>query len=287
MTLRWRRLGLTLLSLFLISLTIVTQAAGAIGWADLLLRGLQIYQIANISTRDEIALGQQIDREIRAQVQISRNAAAINLVQTIGKELVPVSDRPDLPYTFQVVEDKAINAFATMGGFVYINTGTIAAADNRAQLASVIAHEMGHISGRHSLEQMRQAAIAQGIASLVGADRDRLVQIGTNIALTLPNSREAEFDADRRGLFNLVRAGYAPQAMPQFMQKLASTSGEVPTFLSTHPNVTDRINYLNNLIQENNLQGSKGLDDSTYQQTWQNSQPRERQRGSTLRRMQN
>jgi len=286
MTWRWHRLGLVLLTLFLISLSISTQAAKAISWADILIRGVQIYQISNISARDEVALGQQIDREIRSQVKISTNRQAIDLVQTIGRELVPTSDRPELPYTFQVVEDSAINAFATMGGFVYINTGTIVAADNRAQLASVIAHEMGHITGKHSLEQMRQSAIAQGIASIVGADRDRLVQIGTTIALTLPNSREAEFDADRRGLFNLVRAGYAPQAMPQFMQKLASASGQVPTFLSTHPNVPDRIGYLNDLIQENNLQGTKGLDDTVYQQNWRNLEPQERQRprrSSTLR----
>lgn len=290
MTLRWQRLGLALLALFLLSLSIATQAARALSWGDILLRGVQIYQISNISPRDEVALGQQIDREIRNQVKISRNSSAINLVQSIGRELIPTSDRPELPYTFQVVEDNDINAFATMGGFVYINTGTIVAADNRAQLASVIAHEMGHITGKHSLEQMRQSAVVQGIASIVGADRERLVQIGTNIALTLPNSREAEYDADRRGLFNLVRTGYAPQAMPQFMEKLASGSGRVPTFLSTHPNVPDRIGYLNDLIQENNLQGSKGLDDISYQQTWRSSPPggfQSPRRGSTLRLMQN
>ncbi len=270
---RWHRLILTFLALFLISLSISTQAARAISWADILIRGIQVYQISNLSERDEIALGQQIDQEIRRQVKISTNRAAIELVESIGKELVPHSDRPGLPYRFQVVEDKEINAFATMGGFVYINTGTIVAADNRAQLASVIAHEMGHITGRHSLEQMRQTAIAQGILTIVGADRDQLVQIGTALALTLPRSREAEFDADRRGLFNLARAGYAPQAMPQFMVKLASASGQLPAFLSTHPDVPDRINYLNELIQTHNLQGTKGLDDATYQSTWRNLAP--------------
>lgn len=284
---RWRKLGLTLITLFLISLSITTQAAQALSWADLLLKGVQVYQIANISTRDEIALGKQIDGEIRSQVTISRNSQAIALVEGIGRELLSSSPRSDLPFVFQVVDDKNINAFATMGGFVYINTGTIAAADNRAQLASVIAHEMGHITGKHSLEQMRQAAITQGILTIVGGDRDELVQIGANLALSLPNSREAEYDADRRGLTNLVQAGYAPQAMPQFMQKLGSNSEQVPTFLSTHPGAADRVRYLNELIQTNNLQGTKGLDDASYQQRWRNASQSPQTQPATRRRRNN
>lgn len=157
-----------------------------------------------------------------------------------------------------------------MGGFVYINTGTIAASDNVAQLASVIGHEMGHISGRHALEQMKQAAIAQGIATIAGVGDDRLVGIGVNLALRLPNSREAEFDADRRGLQNITRSGFAARAMPAFMQKLASSSngGGVPAFLSTHPATGDRITALNQSIQENNLNTSGGLNDGAYQRIW-------------------
>lgn len=159
-----------------------------------------------------------------------------------------------------------------MGGFVYINTGTIAASDNVAQLASVIGHEMGHIAGRHALEQMKQMAIAQGIATIAGVADDRLVGIGVDLALRLPNSREAEFDADRRGLMNITRAGFAARAMPTFMQKLATASkgsaSSPPAFLSTHPATVDRINALNEAIQVNNLNTSGGLNDAEYQKVW-------------------
>ncbi len=254
----------------LVAIGITPSAVRAFSWVDLLIQGVQVYQIANLSDREEVSLGQRIDREIRTEVRISRDSQAIALVNSIGRELIPYSKRPDIPWTFQVVEDKDINAFATMGGFVYINTGTIAAADNRAQLASVIGHEMGHIAGKHALEQMKQMAIAQGVAVAAGVDSNLLVQLGTEIALRLPNSREAEFDADRRGLTAIAQAGYAPQAMPDFMQKLVRSSNGVPSFLSTHPAAQERIVALNDTIRQNNLSGSGGLNDKNYQQRWRN-----------------
>ncbi len=231
---------------------------------------LQVIQLSNIGDNDEVALGRQIDGQIRQEVRISQDRAANALVQRLGQMLVSTSDRPNIPYTFRVVDDKNLNAFATMGGFVYINTGTIAASDNVAQLASVIGHEMGHISGRHALEQMKQSAIAQGIATIAGVADDRLVGIGVDLALRLPNSREAEFDADRRGLLNITRAGFAARAMPAFMQKLASASGggNAPSFLSSHPATGDRISALNQTIQANNLNTSGGLNDGDYQRIW-------------------
>lgn len=249
--------------------------ASALDLSDLfriLPSAVQIIQLSSIGDNDEVALGRQIDGQIRQEVRISNDRAANALVSRLGQMLAARSDRPNIPYTFRVVDDKNLNAFATMGGFVYINTGTIAASDNVAQLASVIGHEIGHITGRHALEQMKQMAIAQGIATIAGVADDRLVNIGVNLALRLPNSREAEFDADRRGLLNITRAGFAPSAMPAFMQKLASAGGggSALAFLNTHPATSDRINALNQSIRENNLVGSGGLNDSDYQRIWRN-----------------
>jgi predicted Zn-dependent protease len=248
--------------------------SGAISIGDLLRvlpSAIQIIQLSNISDRDEVALGQRINQQISRQVRISRDPNANRLVQRLGQILILSAnlERPQIPYTFQVVDDPEINAFATMGGFVYINTGTIAAADNVAQLASVVAHEIGHIEGRHALEQLRQQAIAQGIASVAGVGDNRLVQLGTAIALQLPNSREAEFDADRRGLNMITSAGFAARAMPDFMQKLArGDRGGVPTLFSTHPAPNDRIASLNQQIAERNLTGGDGLNDQDYQRVW-------------------
>ena len=256
----------------LLAVTLNPFIADALDLSDLfriLPSAIQIFQLSNIGDNEEVALGQQIDRQIQQEVRLSRDRAANTLVRRLGQILVPTSDRPNIPYTFRVVDDNNLNAFATMGGFVYINTGTIAAADNVAQLASVIGHEMGHISGRHALEQMKQTAIARGIATIVGVGDDRLVGIGVDLALRLPNSREAEFDADRRGLLNITKSGFAASAMPAFMRKLASSSnGGAPAFLSSHPGTGDRITALNQTIQANNLNSSGGLNDGEYQRIW-------------------
>jgi predicted Zn-dependent protease len=163
-----------------------------------------------------------------------------------------------------VVEDNAINAFATTGGFIYVNTGLLKAADNEAELASVMAHEWGHISGKHLVKQMQQKALASGVATAAGLDRNNAVGIGVELALNRPRSRQDEFDADRRGLRALTRAGYAPSGMVSFMQKLLKNSGSVPTVLSTHPATSDRINALQAAINRQPSNGRDGLDAAAY-----------------------
>jgi beta-barrel assembly-enhancing protease len=268
---RYQKFAIAFILTTLLAINLTPSSALALDFGDLfriLPSALQVIQLSNVSDQDEVALGRQINGQISREVRISRDRNANRLVKRLGEMLVPRSDRPNIPYTFQVVDDNSINAFATMGGFVYINTGTIAASDNVAQLASVIAHEMGHIGGRHSLEQMKQQAITQGIATAIGVENDQLIGLGAKLALQLPLSREDEFDADRRGLLTISRAGFAPQAMPAFMQKLVS-SGGTPSFLNSHPATPDRINALNDQIRQNNLASTGGgLNDREYQRIW-------------------
>ncbi|HBB34186.1 MAG TPA: peptidase [Cyanobacteria bacterium UBA8803] len=241
------------------------QVSQAISWFDLIFQGIQIVQLSNISARQEVEIGQQINQQlVRNQLRLYRNSAINSYVDEIGQRLAKESQRPDLPYKFQVVDDKSINAGATMGGFIYINTGLIAAADNEAQLASVIAHEIGHIVGRHMIQQMRQTAIARGVAIAAGVDRNTLVNIGVEVALRLPNSRKDEFEADQLGLTNLQAAGYAPSAMVDFMEKLMNKRGSVPSFLSTHPAVSDRIAALEQAIDPAQGNGGEGLNNNSY-----------------------
>ncbi|HBL14669.1 MAG TPA: peptidase, partial [Cyanobacteria bacterium UBA11162] len=166
------------------------QVSHANRWINLILQGVQIIQLSNISDRQEVEIGKQINQQLVGdQVKLYSNSSINRYVDEIGQRLVKESDRPDLPYTFQVVDDKSINAGATMGGFIYINKGLITAADNEAQLASVIGHEIGHITRRHLIQQMRQTAIARGVAVAAGLDRNTLVNIGVELALKRPNGR--------------------------------------------------------------------------------------------------
>jgi beta-barrel assembly-enhancing protease len=263
----WRhRLIYPLISVVVaLSLCLSTPLPGkAIDLLPLIFQGAQLFQLSNISDRQEVDLGKQINQQLQGNdIRLYRNSQVNNYVRQIGQRLVASSDRPDIPYTFQVVDDDGINAFATMGGFVYINTGTIKAAANEAELASVIGHEMGHIGGKHALKQMRQKALESGLLTAAGLDRNQAVAIGVQVARNLPRSRQNEFDADQRGLRTLTRAGYAQSAMPAFMQKLVS-KGSTPGFLSTHPATGDRIEALKRAISSQPSNRGEGLDSAAY-----------------------
>lgn len=247
-----------------LSLWVAPQPSQAVPWFDLLIRGVQVIQLSNVSDKQEVQIGSQINQQlVSREVRLYRNREINDYVQQIGQRLAKNSTRPNIPYTFQVVNDKGINAFATMGGFVYVNAGLLVAADNEAQLASVIAHEIGHITGRHAVEQMRETAIAGGVATLAGVDRNRAVAIGVDLALRRPGSRKDELEADQEGLEMLRRAGYAPSAMVAFMEKLLK-GGSTPTFLSTHPATKERIDKLNSKINPQNANVGDGLDGVAY-----------------------
>jgi predicted Zn-dependent protease len=232
---------------------------------SLLFQGIQVIQMSNLSDRQEVELGRQMNQELQnSDIRFSRNSQINRYVEQIGERLVAKSDRPNLPFTFQVVEDDAINAFATLGGFVYVHTGLLKAANNEAELASVIAHEIGHIGGRHLVKQMRQRAIANGIASVARLERNAAVGIGLELAVNRPRSRQDELDADHRGLLALTKAGYAPSAMISLMEKLMRNGGYMPTILSTHPGTGDRINALQSSINSEFSNQGGGLDSAAY-----------------------
>lgn len=239
----------------------------SISWVELILRGAQVIQLSGMSDQREMALGKDINEKLiqSGQAKIYRDRKITNYINQIGQRLAKSSERPNLSYTFQVVDDKNINAFATMGGYVYVHTGLILAAENEAELASVIGHEIGHIVGRHAVEQMRQKAISQGLLSAAGLDQSSAVQIGVELAVNRPGSREDELEADQLGLANLKQAGYAPAGMVSFMKKLLAKGGSgVPKILSTHPSTSDRIKALERKIESATANKGDGLNSKTY-----------------------
>lgn len=246
----YRRVAYGLMAMVLaVGIGLATPTPSQAGLLDLIFHGIRYVQLSNLSERDEVNLGRQIDQQLKARgVRIYNGNPAINqYINEIGQRLAQSSDRPNLPYTFQVVADNSINAFATTGGFVYIQTGLIRAANNEAELAGVMAHELGHITGRHVVNRMQQQALASGIAGALEVRQDALVSLGMQLALDLPNSREAEYDADRRGFNNMGRAGYDTTGFITFMQQLESRGGSPPEFLSSHPNPGNRVNNLQNM----------------------------------------
>lgn len=241
--------------------------AQAISWGDLIRGGIQIIQgvqLSRLNDTQEAALGRQINDQLTSrEVRIVRDPQLTAYVNEIGQRLAANSTRPNIRYTFQVVDQNSINAFATMGGFVYVHRGLLNAADNEAQVASVIGHEIGHIAGKHALNQMRQRAVQQGLLAAGGLDRSTAVNLGVQVALRLPNSRRDEYEADELGVRMLGRAGYAQSEAVAFMRKLLNSSSP-PTFLANHPATSDRITRLNQLIAQSPTPGRAGTDPASH-----------------------
>ncbi|MEN9204051.1 MAG: M48 family metallopeptidase [Thermostichus sp. DG_1_6_bins_120] len=234
--------------------SLLAAPAQAQDWGRLLLQGVQLLQVSQLNDAQEVSLGRQIDQQLkrRGEIRLSSDPYWLSRVDSIGQRVAASSERPHLPYTFQVIEDPAINAFATMGGFVYITTGALQAADNDDQIAAILAHEVAHISERHGLQQLQQAATARFGAQLLGLNESNLAAIALEVGVRRPRSRENEFIADEKGLWAAYRAGFDPQGMPQFLAKLQSR-GSLPDFLRTHPPVPERIARLNQQIAQHGM----------------------------------
>ncbi len=218
----------------------------------------------DVSPSDELSYGKKSDQQIVQQSKISSDPAKNELVRSVGESIVPYTDRPDVHYTFRVVNDPSVNAFA-VPGYVYVHTGLLdfikGDRNMRDELAGVIAHELGHTGGRHIAKQMaeqQQASIGASILSLFTKSRyDQVLGIGANLFL-MGHSRTDEYDADRRGVNALMRAGIDPNGMVTFFTKLEAKykdSGKVQEYFQTHPMTSDRISRVKQEILDNQTNG--------------------------------
>ena len=196
-------------------------------------------------------LGLQAVGEVYKQMPVLPDSSPeTQYVQHLGKKLAAVIPQSQSwPYQFHVIPAADINAFALPGGPIFVNLGTIQAADNEAELAGVLAHEMSHVYMQHSAKQAPKATVAQIIAGLAGAvlpqsglgNLGRMgIQIGAGTML-MKYSRSDEAQADATGAIIMYRAGYNPKAMADFFQKLEQKYGKGgPQMLSDHPNPGNR-----------------------------------------------
>jgi len=214
------------------------------------------------SKEQDIELGKEAAAEIEKEVELVDDARLNRFVDDLGRKLAQYAQDPDYPFTFKVVADPNINAFALPGGPIYMNTGTIAQADNEAQVAGVMAHEIGHVILRHSTNQASKASLFKLPAILAGSVLGNsggmlgaLGQVGLSLGLNsalLKYSRNAERDADIVGARMMAEAGYSPVEMAKFFEKLAAQSGGggMPQFLASHPNPGNRVEYVTEEIQD-------------------------------------
>ncbi len=216
---------------------------------------------ALISPVQEQALGEAFMRSVRSQATLVSDPHINRYIRQLGARLVTHSDTPNYPFTFFVVDDPSINAFAGPGGRIGVHTGLILAAENESELAGVMAHEIAHVTQRHllrayeSAQQLSLPTAAATIAAILlgaatgsadaGIAAASAVQAGS-IQQQLNFTRTNEKEADRIGIQTLARSDIDPFGMPAFFERLYQTTrlygaASIPEFLSTHPVTTDRI----------------------------------------------
>lgn len=203
-----------------------------------------------MSEAQEIAYGQQADAEIRREMGVYDDPQLQRYVADIGDRLARLSHRPNLPWSFAVVDHQAVNAFALPGGFIYITRGILPYLDDEAELAGVIGHEIGHVTARHAAQQSTRAGLGGiGLAVLgifVPATQPfgDLSSAALGVAF-LKYGRDDEREADRLGMDYASRGGWDPAGVPDFLQTLARMSElserGVPNWLSTHPEPAERV----------------------------------------------
>jgi predicted Zn-dependent protease len=219
--------------------------------------------LAEFTIDDEKKLGKEFYDKMGKNHFLLENKKLNDYINQIGNLILAQSKEVPFEFHFSIVNSNAINAFATPGGYIYINKGLISVAENEGELAGVIAHEIGHANGRHVaslIEKSQKLNIATLAAIIAGAFLGgggeataaiAAFSVAGSSSLTLKFMREHEEEADRFGIGYLVSAGYYPAAMVDFlkiMKQYEFLSKTVPSYLQTHPGTDDRIFYLDSLI---------------------------------------
>jgi Zn-dependent protease with chaperone function len=214
------------------------------------------------SPQTDIQVGKQNAQMLEKRLPLCNDPKVDDYLTKLGQRLVAKMPNRGVqyPWEFHCVNSKEINAFALPGGYVFVNRGAIEAADNEAQLAAVMAHELSHVVLRHGTAQASKAQLMQGAAGIFGgifggSTSGALLSQGVALGaggLLLRYSRSDETQADVLGTQTLYDAGYDPRAMAQFFEKLqAETKGKnPPQFLSDHPNPGNRVERVNEEIDK-------------------------------------
>jgi predicted Zn-dependent protease len=218
-------------------------------------KGVNFYSIEK-----EIALGKQMAQEVERQAKIVDDPIIAEYVNRVGQNLVRNSDAK-VPFTIKVIDAEDINAFALPGGFFFVNTGVLLNADNEAEMAGVMAHEIAHVAARHGTRQATRGEIAQvaSIAPLIvlggWAGYGAYQAMGLLVPMGfLKFNRNFESEADMLGLEYIYKAGYDPTAFVDFFEKVQSLEktkpGTMSKLFSSHPPTDDRIKHSQETIQK-------------------------------------
>jgi len=217
---------------------------------------------AAVSQEQEVQMGAQYAQQINQYFTIVRDPETNRYINVLGDSIARVTSRSDLDWQFYIVDSPEVNAFAVPGGFIYLNRGLIERAQNMAQVAGVLGHEIGHVTNRHSIKQMEQQQKAGFGLRLVCVLTPNVCQsqaagaainLGAN-AVFARFSRQDEAEADRAGVQYVTRAGIDPRGIPGMFRVLLNEReqrpGGVAAWFATHPLEESRIEATQRQIQQ-------------------------------------
>lgn len=194
-------------------------------------------------------MGLQAAREAAQQMGVYPDSQLQTYVQSLGQPMAKASERPNLPWSFTVIDDPVVNAFALPGGPIFVTRGILAHMNSEAQLVSVLGHEIGHVTAKHSVNQMSKAQLTQGLfmgAMILKPELQQFGDLGSQALglMFLKFGRDDETQADELGFRYMTGARYDPSEMTEMFRTLDRTSGggdRTPEWLSTHPNPGNRV----------------------------------------------
>ena len=203
-----------------------------------------------MSMDQEIQMGQEADGQISETMGLYPDEALQSYVSDMGQAMGAVSEWPDLPWTFRVIDDETVNAFALPGGHIYVTRGILAHFNSEAQLAGVLGHEIGHVTARHAstrMSKMQMTQLGVGLAMMLEPELQKISPLaGAGMQLLfLSFSRTDENESDELGVRYMAEMGYDPEALIEVMETLRRVSdagggGRLPEWQTTHPHPENR-----------------------------------------------
>jgi predicted Zn-dependent protease len=261
-----RRTFLVTTATALVACAAVVAAPGtaAAQFGDIMKRAQQVRELV-ITEGDEIRLGQAVSEKVRARYGVVQDPAVHRYVTLVGAALATSSKRPGLPWTFIVLDTDGVNAFAAPGGFIHITRGALGLIASEAELSGVLAHELTHVTEKHTIDAIKKGKMVQMGANETLGDQavfNRLVDKTSELVFA-GFGRAEELESDREGLKLANQVGYAPSGLGAFLQRLEArnkAASEKQGLFASHPEMTERVGLLANQAAALKPQGTATLE---------------------------
>ncbi len=230
--------------------------------AQLGAKTMDVIDMESPSRQQEI--GQSVAVAITNRYKLSTDESLNDYVNLVGLTVASVSPNPDINYAFGVIESSEVNAYSTPGGYIFVTTGSLALMQDESELAGVLAHEVAHVAENHGIEAVKAAKRTDlALSAAKTADQrlnaySRAVDVAADVVLVKGYSRSQESQADAQAVKYLIVAGYDPNGLVRFLQRMqakSTSAGSAKPLMSTHPGTGDRITSIQKQIAATNAGG--------------------------------